>query len=82
MTDMITKGGIIVASTEMNIPSSPAILYPTTIAPLTALWPSALYAIVTKSNISSSSIQLYSSTNFFLIKETMTYPPPKVKALK
>ena len=54
---MITKGGIIVASTEMNIPSNPAILYPTTIAPLTAIGPGALCAIATKSNISSSSIQ-------------------------
>ena len=57
LTDMITKGGMIVASTEMNIPSSPAILYPTTIAPLTAIGPGALCAIATKSNISSSSIQ-------------------------
>ena len=40
------------------------------------------WAMATRSNISCSSIQWYSSTNFFFISVTMTYPPPKVKALR
>ena len=54
----------------------------TTMAPLTAIAPGEDWAMATRSSISSSSIQWYSSTNFFFISVTMTYPPPKVNALK
>ena len=38
-------------------------------------------AMAVMSSISDSSSQPSSSTNFFFISETMTNPPPKVKAL-
>ena len=47
---------MIVPITQTIIPKIPAILYPKTIAPLTAIAPGALCAIATKSNISFSSI--------------------------
>ena len=53
----MTKGGIIVAITETSTPSMPANLYPTTMAPFTAIAPGADCAIAIRSNISSSSIQ-------------------------
>ena len=39
------------------------------------------WAIAVMSSISSSSSHWSSSTNFFFIRDTMTKPPPKVKAL-
>ncbi len=44
----------------------------TTMAPLTAIAPGEDWAIATRSSISSSPIQWYSSTNFFFISVTMT----------
>ena len=46
-----------VAITLTIIPKIPAILYPTTIAPFTAIAPGADCAMATKSNISSRLIQ-------------------------
>ena len=51
-------------------------------APFTAMAPGADWAMATRSSISSSSIQWHSSTNFFLSRVTITYPPPNVKALR
>ena len=76
------RGGSTVPSIVINAPNTPAILYPTIIEVLTAMAPGADCEIATRFNISSSSIHLSSSTNFFLISGTITYPPPMVKALR
>ena len=76
------NGGRIVAIIATSAPEIPASLYPTTIAPFTAIAPGADCAMAIKSSISSSSIQWYSSTNFFFISETITYPPPNVNTLR
>ena len=76
------NGGRIVAIIATSAPEIPASLYPTTIAPFTAIAPGADCAMAIKSSISSSSIQWYSSINFFFISETITYPPPNVNALR
>ena len=54
---IITSGGSIVAIIAVIAPNTPASLYPTTIAPFTAIGPGADCAIAIKSNISFSSIQ-------------------------
>lgn len=81
-TVRMRNGGRIVAIIATSAPEIPASLYPTTIAPFTAIAPGADCAMAIKSSISSSSIQWYSSTNFFFISETITYPPPNVNALR
>ena len=55
--EMITNGGIIVPIIATSVPVRPASLYPTTIAPFTAIGPGADCAIATRSSISFSSIQ-------------------------
>ena len=62
----------IVPRIATSAPGIPASLYPTTMAPLTAIAPGEDWAIATRSSISSSSIQWYSSTNFFFIRVTIT----------
>ena len=57
MTDKITIGGMIAPMTDTSIPGMPASLYPTIIAPFTAIAPGEDWAIATRSSISSSSIQ-------------------------
>lgn len=69
---MIAKGGRIVPRIATSVPGIPASLYPTTMAPLTAIAPGEDWAIATRSSISSSPIQRYSSTNFFFIRVTIT----------
>ena len=51
-------------------------------AALTAMGPGEDWAMAVKSSISSSSSQWYCCTNFLRIRGMMTYPPPKVKALR
>ena len=72
ITDKITNGGSTVPRIATNAPRIPASLYPTTMAPLTAIAPGEDCAIATRSSISFSSIQWHSSTNFFFIKVTIT----------
>ncbi|MPN33501.1 hypothetical protein SDC9_180989 [bioreactor metagenome] len=76
------KGGNTAPNIDNSTPGIPPNLNPTTIAPFIAIGPGADCAIAAKSNISSSSIQCNSSTNLLFNKVIMTYPPPKVKALK
>ena len=55
----IYVGGMIAPSTHISMPGIPPSLYPTTIAPLTAIAPGEDWAMATRSSISSSSIQWY-----------------------
>ena len=71
-TVRMRNGGRIVAIIATSAPEIPASLYPTTIALFTAIAPGADCAMAIKSSISSSSIQWYSSTNFFFINVTIT----------
>ncbi len=75
------SGGETVPNTVKRAPGIPDNLYPASIDVLTAIGPGADCAIATRSSISSSSIHLYFSTNFSRMSGTITYPPPKVKAL-
>ena len=54
---MIRNGGIMVPRIAITVPAIPASLYPTTMAPLTAMAPGEDWAIATRSSISSFSIQ-------------------------
>lgn len=55
--EIIRNGGITVPIIATIVPNIPANLYPTTIAPFTAIAPGDDCAIATKSSISFSSIQ-------------------------
>lgn len=68
-------------NTARSIPSSPSTCQPTRMATFTAIAPGEDCARAVMSNISFSSIQWSSSTNFFFMKVAMTKPPPKVKLL-
>ena len=71
-----------VPNTATIIPIKPSTCQPTRIAALTAIAPGEDCANAVISSISCSSIQCSSSTNFFFISVTITYPPPKVNALR
>ena len=70
-----------VPSVDINMPLNPATFRPTAMAQFTAIAPGLDWAIAIRSNISSSSIQCSSSTNFFFMNVAITKPPPKVKEL-
>ena len=74
-------GGRMDPSTATTMPGNPATRHPTRMAAFTAMAPGVDWARAVMSSISFSSSQCSSSTNFRFMKVTMTYPPPKVKAL-
>ena len=71
-TELLPEADSFTEVKDIAVENVSASLYPTTIAPFTAIGPGDDCAIATRSSISFSSIQWYSSTNFFFISVTIT----------
>ena len=78
---MMIMGGRAVPRMATRVPGRPHMRYPRITEALMGMGPGEDWAMAVMSSISSSSSQPSSSTNFFFIRDTMTNPPPKVKAL-
>ena len=78
--EMITNGGIIVPIIATSVPARPASLYPTTIAPFTAIGPGVISAIVIRFVNSLMESQLCRFTTCSCISGIAAYHPPKLNA--